>query len=40
VITNRFEARAPVAEATRAAVAPALNEAANRVAAEVAAWVG
>jgi cholesterol transport system auxiliary component len=40
VVTNRFEARLPVAEATRAAVAPALNQAANQLAAEVAAWVG
>jgi cholesterol transport system auxiliary component len=40
VSTNRFEARVPVAEASRAAVAPALNQAANRVAAEVADWVG
>lgn len=40
VLTNRFEARVPVAEATRAAVAPALNAAANQVAAEVTAWLG
>jgi cholesterol transport system auxiliary component len=40
VFTNRFEARIPVTEATKAAVVPALNEAANRVAAEVAAWLG
>jgi cholesterol transport system auxiliary component len=40
VTTNRFEARVPVAEATPAAVAPALNDAANQVAAAVAAWVG
>ena len=40
VVTNRFEARVPVAAATPALVAPALNQAANRVAAEVAAWVG
>jgi cholesterol transport system auxiliary component len=39
VTSNRFEARVPVAEATPAAVAPALNEAANRVAEQVAAWV-
>ena len=39
VVTNRFEARVPVAEATPAAVAPALNQAANQLAAEVAAWV-
>ena len=38
--TNRFEARVPVAEATPAAVAPALNQAANQVAEQVAAWVG
>lgn len=40
VITNRFEARVAVAEATPAAVAPALNQAANQLAGEVAAWVG
>ncbi len=40
VTTNRFEARVPVAEATALAVAPALNQAANRVADQVAAWVG
>lgn len=40
VTTNRFEARVPVAETTAAAVAPALNVAANRVADQVAAWVG
>jgi cholesterol transport system auxiliary component len=40
VATNRFEARVPVAEATRVAVAPALNQAANQVAAQVADWLG
>ena len=40
VVTNRFEARVPVAEATREAVAPALNAAANQVAGQVAAWLG
>ena len=40
VTSNRFEARVPVAEATPAAVAPALNSAANQVAEQVAAWVG
>ena len=40
VATNRFEARVPVAEATPAAVAPALNQAANQAAEQVAAWVG
>jgi cholesterol transport system auxiliary component len=40
VTTNRFEARVAVTEATPAAVAPALNEAANRLAEQVAAWVG
>jgi cholesterol transport system auxiliary component len=40
VTTRRFEARVPVAAATRAAVAPALNQAANRVALDVAAWIG
>lgn len=38
--TNRFEARVAVAEATPAAVGPALNQAANRVAEQVAAWLG
>lgn len=40
VVTNRFEARVAVAEATPAAVAPALNQAANQLAGEVAAWIG
>jgi cholesterol transport system auxiliary component len=40
VATRRFEARVPVAAADAASVSPALNEAANRVAAEVATWVG
>lgn len=40
VATRRFEARVPVAAADRNNVAPALNAAANRVAAEVAAWIG
>jgi cholesterol transport system auxiliary component len=40
VTANRFEARVPVAAATPVAVAPALNDAANRVAEQVAAWVG
>lgn len=40
IVTNRFEARVPVAEATAAAVAPALNQAANQVAGQVAAWIG
>ena len=40
VATRRFEARVPVATADAASVSPALNQAANRVAAEVAAWVG
>ncbi len=39
VVTNRFEARVPVAEATPAAVAPALNQAANQVADQLAAWI-
>jgi cholesterol transport system auxiliary component len=39
VVTNRFEAHLPVAEATPAAVAPALNQAANQLADQVAAWV-
>lgn len=40
VVTNRFQVRVPVAEATPAAVAPALNNAANQLAEQVAAWVG
>jgi cholesterol transport system auxiliary component len=40
VETRRFEARVPVAAVDAASAAPALNEAANRIAAEVAAWVG
>jgi cholesterol transport system auxiliary component len=39
VETRRFEAREP-ADGTAATVGPALNAAANRVAAEVAQWVG
>jgi cholesterol transport system auxiliary component len=37
---RRFEARAPVASITAAAAAPAIGQAANQVAAEVADWVG
>ncbi len=40
VTTRRFEARVPVPTADAASVAPALNQAANQVAAEVAGWVG
>ena len=40
VVTRRFEARVPVGAIDRASVAPALNAAANQVAAQVAAWVG
>jgi cholesterol transport system auxiliary component len=39
VATRRFEAREP-ADGTAATVAPAINSAANRVAMEVAQWVG
>lgn len=39
VETRRFQARVPVAAETVAAVAPALNQAANQVAVEVADWV-
>ncbi|HET9356100.1 MAG TPA: ABC-type transport auxiliary lipoprotein family protein [Sphingomicrobium sp.] len=39
VDTRRFEARAP-ADGTAATVGPALNQAANEVAAQVAQWVG
>lgn len=40
VTTRRFEARLPVAAADRNNVAPALNSAANQVAAQVADWIG
>jgi cholesterol transport system auxiliary component len=40
VSTNRFEARVPVARADAASVAPALNQAANQLADQVAAWLG
>ena len=40
VVTQRFEARVPVAVADAATVAPALNQAANQIAEQVAAWVG
>jgi len=39
VATQRFEARVPVAAAQPALVAPALNQAANQIAAQVATWV-
>ena len=39
VVTRRFEAREP-ADGTASSVAPAINAAANRVAIEVAQWVG
>ena len=40
VMTRRFEATVPGVQATPEAVGPALNEAANKVAADVAAWIG
>ena len=40
VETKRFEARVPVAAVDAASAAPALNQAANQVAGEVAAWIG
>jgi cholesterol transport system auxiliary component len=40
VATNRFEARVSVADASPTSVAPALDQAANQVAGQVAAWVG
>jgi cholesterol transport system auxiliary component len=40
VVTRRFEARVPVGAIDRANVAPALNAAANQVAAQVAGWIG
>jgi cholesterol transport system auxiliary component len=39
VQTRRFEART-LADGTAATVGPALNQAANQVAAEVAGWIG
>ena len=39
VRTRRFEARVPLAPIDEASVAPALNQAANQIAAEVAAWL-
>lgn len=38
--TRRFEARVPLAAIDAATVAPALNQAANQVAAELAGWLG
>jgi cholesterol transport system auxiliary component len=40
VATQRFEARVPAATADAAGVGPALNQAANQIAADVARWVG
>ena len=40
VVTKRFEARVPGVEAKAVPVGEALNAAANKVAGEVAAWVG
>jgi cholesterol transport system auxiliary component len=40
VVARRFEARVPVAAIDSAAVGPALNQAANQIAAEVATWIG
>jgi cholesterol transport system auxiliary component len=40
ITSRRFEARVPVAVADAANVSPALNQAANQVATEVAAWIG
>lgn len=40
VETRRFEARTPVATIDAASVPPALNDAANKVAADVADWIG
>lgn len=39
VTTRRFEARVPIAAVDTANVRPALNQAANQIAAEVAAWL-
>jgi cholesterol transport system auxiliary component len=40
VESRRFEARVPMAAIDAASAGPALNQAANRVAADVAAWIG
>jgi cholesterol transport system auxiliary component len=40
VETRRFEARVPMAAIDAGSVAPALNQAANQVAADVAQWIG
>ena len=40
IATRRFEASVPIGKADARRVAPALNQAANQVAAEVADWVG
>ena len=40
VESRRFEARVPMPAVDAASAGPALNQAANRVAAEVAAWIG
>ena len=40
VETRRFETRVPIAAVDVASVAPALNQAANQIAADVAAWIG
>jgi cholesterol transport system auxiliary component len=40
VTTQRFEARVPAATPDAAGVAPALNQAANQIATDVARWVG
>ncbi|HMJ93384.1 MAG TPA: ABC-type transport auxiliary lipoprotein family protein [Allosphingosinicella sp.] len=40
VETRRFEARVPVTAVDAVSAAPALNEAANKIAADVASWIG
>ena len=40
IASRRFEARVPAGAGDAAAVAPALNQAGNQIAAEVAAWIG
>ena len=40
IVSRRFEARVPVGAVDAANVAPALNQAANQIAGEVAAWIG
>jgi cholesterol transport system auxiliary component len=40
ILSRRFEARVPVGPADPRTIAPALNQAANQIATEVASWIG